>query len=126
VPRSPGPVVRIEPAERRAIAPRVTRSALSLESIDGGGDCQPPRTSGISLLGVRVRGIWGGLPPAVGKPSELADRFASNLLMLDYFQTGAFLGARKEPTLRKVLKATSFGISGLTTSRSAGRTRFNH
>jgi hypothetical protein len=59
------------------------------------------------------------LPPAVGKPSELADRFASNPLMLDYFQTGAFLGASKEATLRRVLKATSFGISGLTTSRSA-------
>jgi hypothetical protein len=35
------------------------------------------------------------LLPAVGKPSELADRFASNLLMLDYFQTGASLGASK-------------------------------
>jgi hypothetical protein len=126
VPRSPGPVVRFEPAEWRSIASRETRSALSLEIIDGEGNCQPPRTSGISLLGVRVRGISGGLPPAVGKPSELADRFASNLLMLDYFQTGAFLGASKETTLRRVLKATSFGISGLTTSRSAGRTRFNH
>jgi hypothetical protein len=92
-----------------------------LEIIDGDGNCQPPRTSGISLLGVS-----GGLPPAVGKPSELAHRFASNLLMLDYFQTGAFLDASKETTLRRVLKATSFGISGLTTSRSAGRTRFNH
>jgi hypothetical protein len=56
------------------------------------------------------------LPPAVGKPSELAHRFASNLLMLDYFQTGAFLGASKETTLRRVFKATSFWISGLTTS----------
>jgi len=46
--------------------------------------------------------------------------------MLDYFQTGAFLGASKETTLRRVLKATSFGISELTTSRSADRTRFNH
>ena len=35
--------------------------------------------------------------------------------MLDYFQTGAFLGASKETTLRRAFKATSFGISGLTT-----------
>ena len=32
----------------------------------------------------------------------MADRLASTLLVLDYFQTGAFLGTSKETTLRGV------------------------
>jgi len=47
-------------------------------------------------------------------------------LVLDYFQTSAFLGTSKETSLRGVLPATSLGISRSTTSRSEGRIRFNH
>jgi hypothetical protein len=63
------------------------------------------------------------LPPAVGKPSELAHRIASNLLMLDYFQTGAFLGASKETIFRRVVNSWPWRSGRLASQKRANQLR---